>query len=270
MLKIWEGHITRDGDEMKNFSAEELTTKMINSVLEYNTLKMSIDEFNNYFRYPTFDESLAFELEIALMKHCCPMKRIKWEKNLRIPWFLYDVDNEPYSTKINSIMDDFVNLESKKCMKQILIRKDVNTIKLEASKHLHVYDYSIVDSQDQLDKYKSILFEETTHDFIKHYYREFLFYFPITLTEFEKTFFFFLTFLATKQYTAYTELNDIYAHIREINDILRGRYINIHNRLILSLIHLIKTDQELKKTSENIYEEIKDIYELTVSQFFQD
>jgi len=268
MKNILEGHITRTSDEIKNFSNKELITKMYNSVFSYKELEISINEFNNYFRYTTFKDSLALQLEIAIMKHFSPAERIKWETSYRIPWLMDEIDNEPYSCNIYCIMHDYINEESRKSMKQIVTVKDVKTIDGKILKGMRAFDYSKVDSPNQYDNYKSIIFEVTNHDLIKHYYRDFLHFYPVTLAEFEKTFFFFLTFLTAKQYPSYTELNDIYNYKREINEILRMRYIDIQDRVILALIHIINIDPELHLTCKNIYREIKDIEELTISQVF--
>ncbi len=49
MKSIWEGHITRAADEMRNFCTDELTMKILNSVLKHKELEQKIFEFNNNF-----------------------------------------------------------------------------------------------------------------------------------------------------------------------------------------------------------------------------
>jgi hypothetical protein len=268
MKNILGGHITRTSDEIKKFSSKEIVTKMYNSVISYKELETLINEFNNEFLNTTFKNKLAFQLEIAIMKLCSPVERIKWETSMRIPEIMDEIDNDPYTRTIYCILNDFIKEESKKSMERILTIKDVMTPDGKILKDMRVYDYSNLDSHKQYDNYKSILFDVTNHDFIKQYYRDYLYFFPITLAEFERVFFFFLTFLAVKQYPQYTELNDIYNYKREINEILRMRYIDIHDRVIMALIHIINIDPELQLTCKNIYKEIKDIEELTISQVF--
>jgi hypothetical protein len=202
------------------------------------------------------------------MKYSSPNERMKWESGYRIPMIMMDeVNNDPYTSLIDCILNDFIRIESKKCMKRILIKKDILTGSGEILKDMSVFDYSIVDAHDQLKNYKSRLFEATNHDLIKYYYRNFIDYFPVTLTEFERTFFFFLTLLAEKQYPSYTDINDVYRYIGEINEILRMRYINLHDKVIMALVHLISDNPELHNTSENIFNEIKHIEDLTIEQF---
>jgi hypothetical protein len=267
MINIWGGHITRTSDEIKKYNYEELVTKMYNSVYSYRQLGTRIDEFNNYFRDTTFKDKLAFQLEIAIMKHHNPVERIKWETSFRIPWLMNNIDNEPYSSKINCILDDYINEESRKNMKQIVTVKNVMTGNGKVLKNKRVYDYSKVDLPDQYDNYKSIIFEVTNHDLIKHYYRDFLFFFPVTLANFEKVFFFFLTFLAEQQYPLSTEMSEICTYKREINDVLQTRYIDINDKIILALIHIICTDSELHNTYESVFNELNDIEDLNRIQF---
>ena len=267
MINIWGGHITRTSDEIKKYNYEELVTKMYNSVFSYRHLETRIDEFNNYFRDNTFKDKLAFQLEIAIMKHHKPFERIKWETSFRLPWIWNDIDNEPYSSKIICILDDYINEESRKIMKQLVTIKDVMTPDGKILKDMRVYDYYKVDSPSQYDNYKSIIFEETNHDLIKYYYRDFLFFFPVTLSDFEKVFFFFLTFLAEKQYPLNPEMSEICTYKREINDNLHSRYIDIHDKVIMALILIICTDTELHDTCESIFNELNDIEDLNRIQF---
>jgi hypothetical protein len=266
MKKNLEYKKTSTSAEIKRFNTKELVTKMYSFILNHKEMESRINEFNNFFRDATFDNKLAFQLELSIMKLCSPVERTKWEASFRIPWIMIDIDNDPYSIQINSIMNDFVNLESKRSMKRLLIKKDIMTGGGNVLKDMSVFDFSIVDSHDQFDNYKSILFEVTNHDLIKHYYRDFLHYFALTLAEFERVFFFFLTFLTEKKHPLNTEPNDIYTYKKEINEILRMRYIDIHDKLIMALIHIIYSNTELHNISEDIFNEIKDIEDLTSIQ----
>jgi len=268
MTTIWGGHITRATDEIKNFSTEELTTKMYDSVFSYKESETCINEFNNNFPYTTFNKSLGFQLGRSMIKHCSPAERIDWKFKTRIKEIMNDYDNDKTTVETLSILNDFIIAESKKSMERILFIRDIITPDGKILKDRPVYDYSSLDSHEQFNNAKSILFDVANNDLIKHYYCEYLYYFPVTKAEFEKIFFCFLTFLTKKQYSSYTELNDIYAFKKEINEIIRMRYIDINDRLIMSLIHIINTNPELQNTCTNIYTEIHDIEELTKSQVF--
>jgi hypothetical protein len=54
--------------------------------------------------------------------------------------------------------------------------------------------------------------------------------------------------------------------MRQINDIVKMRYINIKDRLILTFIHLILVDNELSSCSNAIYNEIKHYDDITREQ----
>jgi hypothetical protein len=268
MGKIYEGHITRTTEEIKNFSTEDLTTKMLDSIINHMELETCIKEFNNNFPYTTFNNSLGFQLGRSMIKHCSPADRIDWKFKARIKEIMNDNDNNKTTVETLSIMNDFINAESKKSMERILFIRDVKTPDGKILKDRPVYDYSILDSHDQSNKAKSILFDAANNDLIKHYYCEFIYYFPVTQAEFEQIFFFFLTFLAVKQYPSYTDINDVSRYVGEINEILTMRYIDINDKLIVSLIHVMETDPELQTTCRNINKEINDIVERARSQVF--
>jgi hypothetical protein len=77
-----------------------------------------------------------------------------------------------------------------------------------------------------------------------------------------------LTFLAVKQYPSYSDINDVLRYVGEINEIVKIRYIDINDRLIVSVIHVMETDSELQTTCRNINKEINDIVERARSQVF--
>jgi hypothetical protein len=268
MTNVMHGHISRPPDGIKYFSTEELTMKMFNSILNYNELRTRILEFDEYFQYTTFYESLVFEFEKAIMKYCSPIKRIKWEASMNIPWIINEIAYDPYSVKMSCIIHDYISAESKKSMRRIMILRDITTPGGEILADKPVFDYSLVDPTGQFENYKWILFETINRDIIKHYYQSYLYYFPITLVEFEKVFFFFMTFSVAKQYPTITDLDDVFSLVKEINEVVRMRYIDLNDILIMSFMNLIQTDPELQKACKNIYEEIIYLNELRSSQVY--
>jgi len=268
MEKIYEGHITRNPGEIKNFSTEELTTKMYDSVFSWKESETCIEEFNNNFPYTTFNKSLGFQLGRSMIKHCSPAERIDWKFKVRIKEIMNDNDNNKTTVETLSIINKFIIAESKKSMERILFIRDIITPDGKILKDRPVYDYSSLDTNDQSNDTKSILFDVANNDLIKHYYCEYIYYFPVTQAEFERTFFFFLTFLAVKQYPSYTDINDVSRFVGEINEIIKMRYIDMSDKLIVSLIHVMETDPELQTTCRNINKEINDIVERARSQVF--
>jgi len=270
MKSIWEGHITRAADEMRNFCTDELTMKMLHSVLRHKELEPRIIEFNNNFRFTSFSKSLGFQLGRSMIKHCAPTEIIDWKIKARINEIMNNNDDDKTARETISIMNDFINEESRERMKKIMVIRDLTTPDGKILKDRPVYDFSLLESHERMHDYRSILFDKANWGLIKHYYCEYLYYFPVTLAEFEKLFFFFLTFSAAKQYPSYNEINEISSLIREINEIVSMRYIDMNDRLIMSFINIINTDMELQKSCKNIYEEINDINEINISQAFGD
>jgi len=268
MKNIWEGHITRAADEMRNFCTDELTMNLLHSVLKHKELETRVIEFNNNFRCTTFCKSLGFQLGRSMIKHCAPTEIIDWKIKARINEIMNNNDDDKTARETIIIMNDFINEESRERMKKIMVIRDLTTPDGKILKDRPVYDFSILESHERMQDYRSILFDKGNYGLIKHYYCEYLYYFPVTLAEFERLFFFFLTFLAAKQYPSYTEINDVYSFVKEINEIIRMRYIDINDRLVMSFLNIIDTDPELQKTCRNIYSEINDINELTISQVF--
>jgi hypothetical protein len=268
MKSIWDGHITRAADEMRNFCTDELTMKILYSVLKHKELEPRITEFNNNFRFTTFSKSLGFQLGRAMIKHCTPTEIIDWKIKASINEIMNNNQTDKTARETISIMNDFINEESRERMKKIMVIRDLTTPDGKILKDRPVYDFSLLESHELMHDYRSILFEKGNYGLIKHYYCDYLYYFPVTLAEFERLFFFFLTFLAAKQYPSYTEINDVYSFVKEINEIVQMRYIDINDRLIMSFLNLIDTDPELHQTCRNIYTEINEVNELTISQVF--
>jgi hypothetical protein len=223
MEKIHEGHIARTPGEIKNFSTEELTAKMFDSVFNCKELETCIEEFNNNFPYTTFKKSLGFQLGKSMIKHCSAAERIEWKIKARISGIMNDNEDDNTLRETSRIMNEFINAESKKSMERILFIRDIKTPDGKILKDRPVYDYSSLDSHDQSNDAKSILFDVANNDLIKHYYCEYIYYFPVTQAEFQRTFFFFLTFLAVKQYPSFSDINDVFRYVGEINEILKMR-----------------------------------------------
>jgi len=92
--------------------------------------------------------------------------------------------------------------------------------------------------------------------------------FPITLTEFEIIFFYFLLFLTKEKYPGDESYGDTIYFVMRIDNIVKMRYIDIHNRLILALLNLIYTDEELSIHSHEIYHDFKKKWDATCEQAF--
>ena len=264
MKSLENDQIARNTDEKSNYSTEELSAKLYDYVVNNKDMKNRINVFNNNYRYTTFLRSLSFHLGRSIIKHCSPMEIVNWKIGVKDNEIMND--NDKTTMQARSIVNDFINAESKKVMERITVYRD-KEYNGEIQKNVRVLDYSVVITPEQFPIYRSILFNDNNQELIKHYYFEFIYFFLVTRAEFEKTFFYFLTLLADKQYPGYTNINDVYAYIKEINEIVKMRYIDIEDRFLLAFLYIISTDKELQKTCNDVYAEIKHIEDLTRKQF---
>lgn len=88
------------------------------------------------------------------------------------------------------------------------------------------------------------------------------------MTEFEIIFFYFLLFLTKEKYPGDESYGDTIYFVMRIDNMVKMRYIDIQNRLILALLNLIYTDEELSVHSHEIYLDIKKKYDGICKQAF--
>lgn len=249
----------------KVFSTQELTLKIFNSMSEYKGIKDKIAEFDKIFNYP-FLKSLEFQLGRSMVKHCKAKEVINWKIVIRNNMIVNDNDNEKTTLETLSILTDYLNKESHSAMQRIKTECD-HEFEGKLLTGMPCYDYNIVCPKGQLENYKSLLFQKENLQCIISYYLDFIELFPVTLQEFEKAFFYFLTFLNNEEKLIINSpIQDCWIRMRQINDIVKMRYINIKDRLILTFIHLILVDNELSSCSNAIYNEIKHYDDITREQ----
>ena len=240
---------------IRNFSAEELTQKLLHNILSHKDIEIKIKEFDAS-SYYQFNKSLGFQLGRVMTSHSNPMDIINWKVSVRDEGIMNDDGNAESTVKTLSIVNDYINAESQKAMKRILVYRD-HEFCGKIFKNAPCYDYSIVSPKEQLYHYSSFLFDEESFGIFRSYYLEYISLFPITLTEFEIIFFYFLLFLSKEQYPADKTYGDALDFVKRIGNIVKMRYIDIHNRLILAFLHLIYTYEELSEDSNAIYNDIK-------------
>ncbi len=265
MKNKMNGQIRRNSDEIKTYSTEELSAKMYDYFVSNKDIENRINEFNKNFYYQ-FNNSLSFHLGRSMVKHCTPMDLVYWKTGIRNNGIMNDNDNDKTTIETLSIVNDFINAESKKAMKRILVYQD-HEFNGKVFKNAPCYDTSIVCPAGQLENYKSLLFLKENQKCIISYYLDYISLFPVTLYEFEKVFFYFLTFLIEEEYPAKVQIIESLKFIKDINEIVKMRYIDISDRMILAFIHLISIDNELLGCCNVIYADIKHNDDLTRDQF---
>ena len=240
---------------IKTFEPRELSTKMLNAISQHKDILERINGFYNKFLIP-FDRSLLFHLSRTMVKHSSPTEIIEWNIGARENGIMNDNDNAISTVETFKIVNDFINAESQKAMDRILTYCE-HEFDGKVFKNSPCYDIKIVCPDGQLESYQSLLFYEENHECVIYYYLDFIYLFPLTIQEFEKFLFYFLTFLIEEEYPVNVKINESLNFIKNINEIVRMRYIDIDNRIILAFLHLICIDNELSECANLIYEDIK-------------
>jgi len=256
----------RSHNEIRSFSPDEISQKLLLQILSHNDIKDKIQGFNENSWYQ-FSDSLTFQLGRAIIKHSYPSDIINWKIHIRDNGIMNDNENHETTRETFNIVNDFINAESQKAMKRILVYCD-REFDGKIFKNAPTYDYDIVCSKEILNKKSSLLFDEESFSIVRSYYFEYISLFPITLTEFEIIFFYFLLFLTKEKYPGDESYGDTIYFVMRIDNIVKMRYIDIHNRLILALLNLIYTDEELSIHSHEIYHDFKKKWDATCEQAF--
>lgn len=256
----------RNIGKIRKFSSLELSTKLLDAILRHEELTSKINDFNKNTFYP-FDKSLLFHLSRSMVKHCSPLEIISWKIGVRDNGIMNDNDNETTTLETLSLVNDFINTESQKAMERILVYGD-REFDGKILKNAPSCDFDIVCSKEMLDQHSSFLFDEESFRIVCSYYLEYISVFPITLTEFEIIFFYFLLFLTPETYPADESYGDAIYYVQRIDNIVKMRHIDIENRLILAILHLIYIDEELSEYSNKVYHDIKMKWDAICDQAF--
>ncbi len=226
----------------KNFDSFEITSKIYIRMIDNQTIKTRIENFN---KTPSrqFYETLYLHLGRSLMKHSTPKQLKEWIISNGDSDIMNDCYNYASVFQISEIVKDFLLAETPKARERISICPGVN---------IGCYDYSIICSRDDLKNYKSILFAEDNYDIITWYYNKFIWNFPVTLYEFERTFFYLLTHIED-EYPFGVTGQQIKSYVSYINQIVRMRYIDIHNWFIILLLYIFTYDEDLRGKSNYVY-----------------
>ncbi len=251
-------------NKIKSFSSKELSQKLLKQIISHQDLKAIINEFNNK-SYYSFDDSLRFQLGRSMVKHCSPADAINWKNGVREKEVINDDPNNSSNIETINIINDFLNAESRKSMERIK-RYQVRNFNGKTYQNAPFYNFSIVCAEGQFENYSSWLFNKENHEILISYYLDYISRFPITLNEFEEIFFYFLTFLTKRVYPANVQIINSHRFIEDINKIVKMRYIDIEDTLILAFIYFISIDDELQESCSAIYNDTKYNNDLTIEQ----
>jgi len=257
--------ITGNNPGIKIFTTSELSFKIYGYLMNHNETADRINEFTDE-SFDRFEKSLKFNLGRSMVKHSSPKQIIEWNIAAKDSGTMSDKDNEESSIETISIVNDYLTAKSKEAMKRIIDCHDEDFGR-EILTNAQRYDYSIVCPKNQFDDYESVLFSKENQEYVISYYLEYLNIFPVTLSEFEKIFFYYLTLIIKDDFIDSTELDYTDKYKMKINNVLKMRYIDINDRLILTLLYIITLDEELQRSCNNIYRDIKNQHDATIIQF---
>ena len=235
---------------IKSYDADAITSKIYNRLLDNKKIKACIDEFENK-TYYEFYKSLIFHLGRTLIKYRSSNEIIAWKLYCRDHEIMNNIDNEKSTIKTREIIKEFLIAESPKALGRIA-KYHIKNITIPW------YDYSLVSPADKLNNYKSQLFIQDNCSIIINYYCDFIWGFPVTLAEFERTFFYLLTQIG-HTYPINANSEEINLYITEINNLVQTRYIDVNDIFIKILLYIFTYDDELQKTCNDIYKEIENI-----------
>lgn len=197
--------VSKNYSGFKTYSPSELSTIYFDNILNNMETETSVNEFNKKYRYP-FRDSLSFQLGRSMVKHCSPTNLIKWKISIREKQIVNDSDANKTTIETLSIVNEFLRNMSHKAMDRIAYYRD-QEFDGKIYNNVRVLDYSVIITPEQFPTYRSILFNDKNQEVIMHYYFEFINWFPVTMSEFEKIFFLFLTFLTENQYPYGTDMH---------------------------------------------------------------
>jgi hypothetical protein len=242
---------------IKSYDADAITLKIYNRLLDNKKIKASMNEFENK-TYNEFYKSLIFHLGRTLTKYGSSKEIIEWKLYCRDHKIMNNSDNEESTIKTREIIKDFIIAESQKALERISILQNKEFVKRFLNGKSSCYDYSLVSSADKLNNYKSQLFIQDNCSIIRYYYCDFIWDFPVTLAEFERTFFYLLTHIGNN-YPINAKSEEINLYITEINNLVQTKYIDVNDIFIKILLYIFTYDDELQKTCNDIYKEIENI-----------
>lgn len=241
-----------NSNDIKDFETQEISRKLLKQIKHHQHLDKQVIEYNNKYSHFPFENCLTFLLGKIMVEYQPSIEQIHWKNGVREKEIIEGIANK----EALSIIIDYLNTESKISMGRFMVTNDPE-LKGKDIKYVHSLDFSLICSPAQLKSYTSIIFSKENHECIISYYLDYIYRFPIELSEFEKIFFYFLTILTKGKYPIIITCADSLYFVLEINKNVKMSCINMNGTLIQALIHLISVDDDLLKCSNLIYAEIK-------------
>ncbi|MFO7853458.1 MAG: hypothetical protein R6X28_13520 [Bacteroidales bacterium] len=241
-----------NSNQIKYFETQEISRKLLKQIKRHPFLDEQVIEYNKKHSYFAIENCITFLLENIMVEYKPSIEQIHWKNNVRKKEIIQSVALK----EALDIIIEYVNIDSRISMGRFMVNS-APEFKGKDIKYVHTFDYSLIISPAQLESYKSVLFSEKNHDCITTYYLDYIFRFPIELSEFEKIVFYFIMFLTDEIYPINATSGEVLRFVQQINEIVRIRYIDFNKSFIQALLYLFSIDEELLGCSNSIYEDIK-------------
>jgi hypothetical protein len=246
-------NIFKSDEESATFSIKLFTSSNLSQLVADEISRLKIVRFGKNFPGKDFTNKMSQYIMDALTKYSNPKAQIKRkEEEMELGSRL----DERQKSEIATIINEYLNEESKQAMQRIENCRD-RLANCDGSFITPEYDYRKVCPLDTLDNYQSELFHKGNYEIVMYYYLEYISRFPISLEEFEKRLFYFLTFHTDKKYPIGIEIIENLKFIDHINEILKMRFIDISDEVIMVVLNAISTVPVLAETSKLINDSIK-------------
>lgn len=231
-----------------------IQSKIFDRVSGCAQISNELDEFKKIHMY-SFNDSIGFYTARAVVELQNSLTVKDWKINAKHFKIMNDNDFCPKAVDTKKIVNEFLNQESISAMERILVGPGTNQ-----------YDSSIVDNIDE--NRKSLFFSKENCEIVKYYYSLFIRRFPLTIDEFEKAFFYFLTLTMQTCYPIGLNFNDAYNYVKKVNQKVTMRFIDVENEFVQLLLFILSYDNELKCECERIYQDYNRHWRLAYEQTF--
>jgi len=259
-----------DPSEPEKVETVCVSSKIIDYIKDAPDFRTRIDDFNKpETLYLDFSQSFGFHLRRSLLMYQSAQEKMRFNQYVENKGVINNKDTSPDAKAVKDILWDFIIVESQKVKNRATGYYTTN-IRFDEKIHqfASIHDYSLIVSKGQIENYKSALFDKENWELIMDYYLEYIWYFPITIAEYEKTLFIFLLYATKKTYQTKIVVEEISQLQKELNKVLHSEHIEMNSEYILILFHIFSTDPYLRKMRDELFDLFKKIIDLLMKQAF--
>ena len=112
-----------NSNEIKSFSPEELSQKLLGRIINHQHLNDLIKTFNNKLHY-SFENSLLFKLGQSMVSHSSPLDLISWKAGVKERGIMNSNEKNETAIETLSNVNEYLNAESRIAIKKIMVLRD--------------------------------------------------------------------------------------------------------------------------------------------------